>query len=187
MILIRHGRAPGNAENRLMGREDLALDEVGRSQATGLADGLSAREIDEIWSSPLARAVQTAAPIAGGRGLGVSLSDDLLEFDFGEASGSGTRPKVKRDHLYVPVPGGESLFDAWQRAGAFLAAITPALGSGATVVVVGHYRSGQLLAGRFLGCSFEDAVRHPVVRLENAEAVELQIGAEPVALWRPPG
>lgn len=168
-----------------MGREDLALDSVGRDQVEALADALSSLPLTAVWSSPLRRATQTAAALARPHRLDVSESDDLFEFDFGAASGSSSRPKVKRDHLYEPVPGGESLHDVWKRAGAFLATIEPLLTGGGTVAVVGHYRSGQLLAGRFLGATFEAAVHEPVVRLANAEAVELRPDQPPLSLWRP--
>ncbi len=53
-----------NAENRLRGRLNPELDDVGRAEARALAEELAALHPARVVSSPLLRAVQTAEAIA---------------------------------------------------------------------------------------------------------------------------
>lgn len=186
---MRHARTAGNAENKRMGRDDVPLDDVGLAQATDLAHALRHERIDVIHSSPLQRARQTAAPLAAPLGLAVVEVAELLEMDFGPAAvdaAAGTKLKVKTKHRHDPLPGGESMFDVWERCGAYVERIVGPLAAGASVLAVGHYRLNQLLAGRLLGLDFDTAVDEPVMRPENASAYALvpSIGACSW-LWEP--
>ena len=161
ILLARHGRTRWNLENRRLGRRDLPLDDVGRAQALAIRDLLANEPIDAIYASPLSRARETAAPLSLARGLAVQIDDDLTEFDFGEFCGTSQADvpvKLKRDYLYDPVPGGESLRDAWIRAERFAARVTPILAEGAHLLVVSHRRLNRLLDGVLLGYTLEEAV-----------------------------
>ena len=62
--LVRHGRSVSNQEGRVQGRADVPLSPAGRRQAAAMADwarGLP--RVDEVWSSPLLRARDTACQI----------------------------------------------------------------------------------------------------------------------------
>ncbi|MGH3667803.1 MAG: histidine phosphatase family protein, partial [Acidimicrobiia bacterium] len=63
LILVRHGQpdwTPG-----LIARNDPDLTDVGHEQAKRVAHRLGAVEpFDELWASPMNRAMQTAAPVA---------------------------------------------------------------------------------------------------------------------------
>ena len=56
LFLVRHGRTAINVGNKLQGRIDHPLDEVGRQQAIEIASVL--KNIDRVISSPLIRAKQ---------------------------------------------------------------------------------------------------------------------------------
>lgn len=158
ILLARHGRTRWNAEDRRQGRSDIPLDEVGLAQAEALRAVVAGERIDRIYASPLRRAMDTAAAVARARGLEVLPTPDLLEFDYGDFSGSirsEVKLKLRRDHLLTPVPGGESLADAWGRAGRFAELIRPSL-AGAHILVVGHQRLNRLLLGVLEGRSLED-------------------------------
>lgn len=78
LLLIRHGlplRVEGDAP------ADPPLAPSGHAQAVALTDWLVPDRIDAIASSPMERAVQTAAPLAERFGLPVRVDDDLAEFD----------------------------------------------------------------------------------------------------------
>ena len=62
---------------------------------------------------------------------------------------------MKEDHLYRPLPDGESLFDVYRRAGRFIKGIEPELAEGRHLVVVGHFWSNRMLLGLLCGVSFE--------------------------------
>jgi broad specificity phosphatase PhoE len=83
VLLIRHGRSadvvPGTAES-----SDPGLHEIGRAQAHALAKRLANKQIDAIYASHLARAVQTAQPLADARGLPVNVVEDLQEVLLGD-------------------------------------------------------------------------------------------------------
>ncbi len=71
------GRAPG-----------LHLSDEGRKQAKDVVSNLAGVEkIDLIFSSPMERAQETAAPLAENRQIQVELDDRLLECDFGTFTG----------------------------------------------------------------------------------------------------
>ena len=182
-----------------MGRQDPSLDEVGKQQVEGLTSALQtvvpAQEALSIHSSPLLRAAQTIAPFAAAREVRVHLDRALLEMDFGTAVDEAQprqKFRLKENHLYDPVPGGESLFQVWQRAAGFFARVRPELASGGTVLVVAHYRVSQILAGVAAGRDFETDVRTNTFKPTNASVSEMTFspdgrqGAGPFSLWSPP-
>jgi broad specificity phosphatase PhoE len=84
LLLIRHGQTTWNVEHRLPGQvPGVALNDVGRQQATRLADALTVLPISAIISSPLERARETAEIIDQGRGLPIQLEPDLMDVEMG--------------------------------------------------------------------------------------------------------
>ncbi len=84
LLLIRHA-LPVRRE-RADGPADPELSEAGRAQAIFLAGYLASEPLTAIYSSPLLRAKQTAAPLVEGSNLPVEIIDGLAEFDRGSAS-----------------------------------------------------------------------------------------------------
>src|ERR1043165_6249400 len=95
-LLVRHGQTPTTGKV-LPGRAPgLHLADAGVAQAQVAADRIAALgKVDAIYSSPLERARQTAAPIAKARGLKVHVDKGLLECDFGEWSGGELKKLMK--------------------------------------------------------------------------------------------
>ena len=90
LYLIRHGQAEGNAQRRIMGQLDQPLTALGRSQAEALARWFSERDSGplQVYASDLARAVETAAPLAAARGgRPLRLRPDLRELGRGVLEG----------------------------------------------------------------------------------------------------
>ena len=87
ILLIRHGETAWNAERRLQGHLDIALNDEGQRQATLLGAALAGEPIDHIVSSDLARARQTAEAIARVRGMQVSTDPALRERCYGGFEG----------------------------------------------------------------------------------------------------
>lgn len=85
---IRHFRTPWNAEGRIQGRRDIALDDPpGADDMAALARNraaLAGRDFGAIWSSPLMRPRQTAA-LHGFEAP--ELLPDLAELAFGAFEG----------------------------------------------------------------------------------------------------
>jgi probable phosphoglycerate mutase len=64
LCIARHGETDWNKTGVLQGWFDIALNDLGRSQARTLAAKLAKANFDAIWSSPLARAHETAEIVA---------------------------------------------------------------------------------------------------------------------------
>jgi len=56
---------------------DRPLSSAGAATALALAESLTAEPIAAVYSSPYARAVETALPIAAAHGVEVQIVDDL--------------------------------------------------------------------------------------------------------------
>ena len=122
LILVRHGQTDANARRLLLGQSDPPLNENGLRQARALADALPRAE--RIVSSPLQRALHTAAVLAGtepGDTDAVEVDERWIEMDYGDLDG---RPAAdlderswhrwKHDPHFVPA-GGESVADVCSR------------------------------------------------------------------------
>jgi alpha-ribazole phosphatase len=126
IILIRHGQTAWNAEEVFRGQADIELDETGLKQAELLAEYMSHRKLEAIYSSPLKRAVRTAEAIASRHKLAVEITPGLNDIDFGEWQGLSLQEvRTRFNELFemwvtdphrVRIPSGESLDDVRQRA-----------------------------------------------------------------------
>ncbi|SET82035.1 histidine phosphatase family protein [Geodermatophilus poikilotrophus] len=77
--LLRHGEV-FNPEEVLYGRlPGYRLSETGEAMALAAAEWLSGKGVTHVVSSPLKRAQQTAAPIAGKLDLPIGVDDRLIE------------------------------------------------------------------------------------------------------------
>jgi len=111
LFLVRHGRTAINVGNKLQGRIDHPLDEVGQQQAVEIASVL--KGIDRVISSPLIRAKQTADAF----GLPVEVDPRFIELDYGDFDGmlqkdvpALTWKEWRSDNNFRP-PNGESLIE----------------------------------------------------------------------------
>jgi broad specificity phosphatase PhoE len=87
-VLLRHGDTDLSPEHRFSGLRDLPLSASGTRQAKAAACRLAAgAPMDAVVSSPLQRAVATAAIASGELGLTAVIDDDLRETDFGDWDG----------------------------------------------------------------------------------------------------
>lgn len=79
LLLIRHAEPIKIVEAD--GPADPHLAERGYEQAGRLADYLAGETINGVWSSPMVRAKETAAPLAEALGLDVIVDIELAEYD----------------------------------------------------------------------------------------------------------
>lgn len=85
LILVRHGQTRSNVHGLLdTAAPGADLTALGREQAHGVIDVLAGERIERVVASPLARTVQTAAPIAEARGLDLGTHSGLREILAGE-------------------------------------------------------------------------------------------------------
>lgn len=134
ILLARHGQTDHNADPvRVMGRTDIALNDLGREQAAALAASLLEEPPAAIWTSPLQRARQTAEIVGERLGLAPRRDPRLAESDRGDWEGREveeirrTEPELWAAWLRAGpgfrFPGGESLAEHAARVGAALEAV----------------------------------------------------------------
>jgi 2,3-bisphosphoglycerate-dependent phosphoglycerate mutase len=120
--MVRHGETAWNANRRFQGWTDVGLTEAGQVQALQLAESLSSRRFDAVWSSDLSRAVETAR-----LAYGEPVSDARLrELNFGDLEGAvwdDLTPRMRADLVGFDTfvaPGGESIVEFKSRVIEFL-------------------------------------------------------------------
>ncbi|MCB1339934.1 MAG: histidine phosphatase family protein [Pseudooceanicola sp.] len=129
LALLRHGPTDWNRAGRIQGSSDIALDAEARETLAGLS--LPAPwDAAELWSSPLSRAAETAALVAG---RPARLDAALREMHWGGWEGqrgvdlladrsSGYRNIEDWGWDYRP-PGGETPREVRERLEAWLAGV----------------------------------------------------------------
>ena len=88
VYLVRHGETALNADGRLRGLADPELNENGSAQARAVAAALANVDTDVVVSSPLRRAVHTAATIAEHVGIGHQIDARFNDRDYGRWTGA---------------------------------------------------------------------------------------------------
>lgn len=137
IYLVRHGRTDLNAAGVLRGRLDPPLDDVGEAEAKALSDAFADVALGAVISSPLKRAVHTAAPIASATGVLLAVDEALLDRDYGSWAGTLEADVIARFGTVDAAPGVEP-------ADEFAARVVEAIESIAlhwvprTVAVVAH-------------------------------------------------
>jgi 2,3-bisphosphoglycerate-dependent phosphoglycerate mutase len=126
ITLLRHGESIGNAAGYHQGQSDFELNDTGRAQAQALANRWRAegRIFDQIVSSPLARAQETAEIIAAALNAPIDLDPIWMERDNGKYAGlhpseaQRLYPRPVFSSIYDPVGvTGESQWELYLRAG----------------------------------------------------------------------
>lgn len=131
VLLVRHGVTPTTGQV-LPGRAPgLHLSEAGREQARGVAERLDGLPLTAIYTSPMERARETAAPTAGRFGLEPVVCGGIVECDFGGWTGEALTElarlpewrTVQQTPSQFRFPGGESFIEMRDRVVAALDAI----------------------------------------------------------------
>lgn len=117
---IRHGQTVWNVENKICGATDIELTPLGHEQAieTGkkiIEEGIKA---DEILTSPLSRAKDTAAHISEVTGIPYRIEQRLIEQNFGRYESTprdGLEFHEAKKHMASRFGTGESMMQLAQR------------------------------------------------------------------------
>ncbi|MGZ5296117.1 MAG: histidine phosphatase family protein [Actinomycetota bacterium] len=126
LLLIRHAEPAAWAKQLCHGALDVPLSDEGVIQARCIGDHLRDARLDEVYASPLGRAVATASAVARPHGLTPVLREDLAEIDFGAFEGrtfdeiAASHPDLYRQWMLDPTsvrfPEGETFEDLRARA-----------------------------------------------------------------------
>lgn len=171
LILVRHGQTVHTAQFRISGagfRPEPILDEAGMQQAHAIGEHLARQQIriDEVLTSPLVRARQTAAAMLEHLAAGeLTLAEPWSEAHFGAWEGMSVPEVVERfpgaweamlrDPDLAP-PGGESLAQVRHRV---LAAWDQRAAPGRTTLVVTHLTPIRIVVARALSTPQEAFAR----------------------------
>ncbi len=159
VLLVRHGQTPTTGKV-LPGRaKGLHLADEGRRQAQIAADRIAElTRVDAVYSSPLERAKETAAPISAARGLKTKIDRGLFECDFGDWTGAELKKLMKlpewqtvqRAPSTFRFPNGESFTEMQTRMVSALDRLRLAH-PGGTIVCVSHADTIKAAVAHALG------------------------------------
>lgn len=124
ILLVRHGETDWNRSGQIMGEQPVPLNRNGEAQAKRLASFLKSRSIRALYSSPVARALQTAEILASVLHVPVTADRGLTEINVGEWEGQYWKDltdEFARQQFYTRPeearpPGGETLREVQARA-----------------------------------------------------------------------
>ncbi|MDX2381609.1 MAG: MSMEG_4193 family putative phosphomutase [Acidimicrobiia bacterium] len=188
ILLVRHGQTPTTGKV-LPGRaKGLHLADSGREQAERTAARIAELEqVDAVYSSPLERAKETAAPIARACGLRTRTERGLYECDFGEWTGKQLKALMKlpewqtvqRAPSTFRFPGGESFTEMQARMVTCLDALR-AKHPGGTIVCVSHADTIKAAVAHAIGTPL-DLFQRIVVNPASISTIAYTIGG-PIVL-----
>ena len=145
VVVVRHGETDWNVIHRIQGHQPVELNARGKAQALAAADRLADEAIDAIYSSDLARAMQTAEVIAARHGMPPIPEVRLREWSLGVLEGLlSEEAKVRYPDVYEAfrvegpdflIPGGESIRERYTRSTAAVAEVAERHAGGRVMVV----------------------------------------------------
>jgi probable phosphoglycerate mutase len=120
VYFTRHGQTFWNVENKICGATDIALTELGHRQAEELGRKILEEKIhiDEILTSPLVRAAETARHISEVTGVPVRIEERLREQNFGRYESTprnGEEFAKAKGNFIHSFDGGETMLHLAQR------------------------------------------------------------------------
>jgi len=150
LFLVRHGQTKWSRTGQHTGKTDLPLEPEGRAQAVAVGSLLAGQEFALVLTSPLARATETCR--LAGFGDRAELTDDLMEWDYGEYEGLTTADIQEGRPGWIlwndGAPGGEMPSDVGRRADRVIDQVRAAVGD---TLCFAHGHLLRVLAARWLG------------------------------------
>ncbi len=185
VVLVRHGQTAWSVSGQHTGATDIPLTDEGRGHAEALGTRLAGWTFARVFSSPLARAVETCQ--LAGLGDRADIVDDLREWDYGEYEGRRTADiRLERPGWglwHDGVPAGETVEEVGRRADRVIEAARQA---GGAVALFAH---GHVL--RVLGARWVDLPPVEGARLALSTASISVLGWERetavIERWNDPG
>ena len=181
LFLVRHAMCDPVGRSLSGRRRGVGLNAVGRAQAESVARRLSRAPLTAVHSSPLARALETAAAVAAPHALSPNVEAGLAELEFGDWTGreiDALRGEEQWTHFNAyrsgtRAPGGELALEAQSRAVSAVLRLAATHADGC-VAVVSHADVLKAVLGHLLGVPLD--LQH---RLELAPASVSEAELEP--------
>ncbi|GAA0508850.1 phosphoglycerate mutase [Saccharopolyspora subtropica] len=191
LVLVRHGQTPANVRGVLdTVPPGPGLTELGRQQAQRLAQRLAGEKVVSVHASRALRAQQTAQPLAERHELPVTVVDGTHEVFVGELEGRSDAEALRVfDEIYaswhagrldVPMPGGETGYEAVSR---FVAGVRTAIdGAGDGAVVLVSHGAMLRLAANILATDVTGALAN-ATHLPNTGLIVLEADPDVPTGW----
>ncbi|HYZ24811.1 MAG TPA: histidine phosphatase family protein [Rhodopila sp.] len=174
--LVRHAHY-AQFDQALGGREPHALSPAGQAQAAALAGRFARRPVASVTSSPVRRALETAALIAARLGLPAEPDNAFNEIDY--AGWTGRRfadldgdPAWRAWNAFrstAGVPGGETMLQVQARAIGGVTRI--AAQAGPEAVIVTHADVIKAILAHFLGAPLDLIHRLEIAPASISQAI----------------
>ncbi len=187
LLLVRHGQTDWNIAYRYQGqiKPGPSLNSKGRAQAVAVARKLAGVPAQALYTSDLARALETAQIIGRFLGLPVRMDPRLRETNMGSWQGrlyeevraelGEAHARFYEDPVSNPIVGAESIVQMAERVSASLYDIAVSY-PGGTVIVVTHGLPMAAVRCMVTGQPLRDVWR---ILPDNAEVMRV--------LWPPDG
>lgn len=157
LILLRHGETEHNT-NRIISSDDVSLNDLGRLQIERVADKLHNMIIDRAIVSPLVRTYESFEIIRQYHDIPYNYDKDVAEIDAGNIKGMRYEEAMIKyekemkarmeDYIYNPYPGGESTYEAYERAGKVIRKLKEQTGN---VLMITHGGFITMMLANILG------------------------------------
>jgi 2,3-bisphosphoglycerate-dependent phosphoglycerate mutase len=191
IVFETHATSTDNEAGIATGWLDGELSEAGRRQAIEFGERRRDGGFAAVFTSDLARAVQTVEIAYSGAGVPIHHDWRLRECNYGLRSGmpASALERERPQRVEDPFPAGESYRDVVIRVRGFLADLTPAF-DGRRILLVGHTATRWALDHLLAGADLALLVRAPF-EWQPGWSYELTTGEGPRAssitnLSRPP-
>lgn len=181
LLLIRHGENEYTRTGKLAGwTAGVSLNATGQQQAQKLAEKLKSAPLAALYSSPLERARETAAPLAVAKNLEVKIVEGMGEVRYGEWQGKSLK-RLARTNLWRTVqghpsamqfPAGETFRQVQYRAVESIEALVKAHPKD-MVAIVSHGDVIKLVVAHYLGLPLDMFQR---VMVNTASITILRLG-----------
>ena len=189
VLLARHA-AHDRLDRVLCGRmPGVSLSGEGRAQAGRLAERLARRHPTALYTSPLDRARETAAPLAARLGLDPRVAEGLAEIDVGDWTGRSF-DELRGDPAWTAwntrrslarPPGGETMLAVQARAVGWLERARAGHGD-ETIALVSHADVIKAVLAHYLGLPLDQIGRFEVGPASTSTLVVGDWGAKVQAL-----
>jgi len=145
LLLIRHALNDSVGRSLAGTSPGVHLNTVGERQAAELAERLRGLALDALVSSPMERALETAAPIGHATGTAITTDPAFIEFGFGtwtgrafdELAADAGWQRFNSARSVTRPPGGELMLDVQRRAVTGMLGLAERHPAG-TVAIVSH-------------------------------------------------
>ncbi|MBC7924182.1 MAG: histidine phosphatase family protein [Bryobacteraceae bacterium] len=168
-LLIRHGHTSWVGKALAGHLPGVALSASGHEQAENLVRRLHGTSVSAVYSSPLQRTLETAAPLARSIGVTVIQRPRLIEINFGDWTGR-TISELAADEGWnrfnalrsiTRIPNGDLMLDVQARMVDELMELHQAHPN-QTVAIFSHQDTIKAALAHFLGISLDNFLRFQV-------------------------